>query len=41
MNKTIVKNIAVVTTGVLIAGAIMYFARDVDAIDKVRTGFGN
>ncbi len=41
MNKTIVKNVAVVTVGVLIAGAIMYAARDVEFVDNIRTGFGN
>lgn len=41
MNKSVVKNVAVVTTGVLIAGLIMYQLRDNDFIDNIRTGFGN
>lgn len=41
MNKAIIKNVAVVTVGVLIAGAIMYYARDLDFVDDIRTGFGN
>lgn len=41
MNKSLVKNVGVVTVGVLLAGAIMFYAKDIQAIDDIRTGFGN
>jgi len=41
MNKALLKNVLVVTAGVMIAGAILYYGRDVEAIDNIRTGFGN
>jgi len=41
MKKSDVKSVAIVTIGVLIAGAVMAQFADVPGITKARQGYGN
>jgi hypothetical protein len=39
MSKSLIKNTLVVTVGVMLAGLVMYYGRDIGIIDNARNGF--